>query len=170
MVAAPVQPIDIADRSKHATRYTGEEREAAYQAWKVASGRSLRKAAGLTGVAPGTLSNWSRDDGWQARARREDGEDAAALGRAMRGLGVGAALRSIARIERLAENAGGRVPERVQLEANVWLAAVAGVSPARPLPPPEPEPEPYDPAAAPLDPDEVRRRQRELAGIYDGGG
>ena len=168
MLAAPVQPIDSAERAKHGVRYTPEEKEGAYQAWRVAAGRSLRRAADLTGIALGTLSNWSRDDRWGVRAAREDAEDAAALNRAIRGLGVAAAVRAVGRIERLAENAGGRVPERVQLEANVWLAAVAGVSPAKPLPLPiEPEADPYAGGEArPIDPDAIRKRQRQLAEGY----
>jgi len=167
VVAAPVQPINFVDRSKHAVRYTPEEKEAAYLTWRVTSGRSLRRAAELTGIAPGTLSNWSRDDAWQARAAREDEQDAGALNRAMRGLGIGCALRAIERIEKMAENAGGRVSDRVQLEANVWLAGCAGVSPNKPLPLPV-EPEPSYGHGAPMTADEIRRRQRELAGVYDG--
>ena len=164
MVTSPVQLFDSTDRSRHGTRYTGEDREDAYQSWKAGSGRSLRRTSEMTGIAVGTLSTWSREEGWQGRARREDAEDREALARAMRGLGVGAALRAIQRIEKLADNEGGDVPHRVRFEANEWLAGIAGVSPNKPLPI-EPEPAAEAEEIEVLTPDEIRRRQRALAGL-----
>jgi hypothetical protein len=85
------EPVQL--HNPHGRRYAPQDREATYQRWKVASGRSLRKTARLTGVSLCTLSNWSQEDQWPARAKREDEEDAQSLRSALRGLSEHTAIK-----------------------------------------------------------------------------
>ena len=168
MVAEPVQLRNSA--AKHGARYTAADREAAFAVYRLGARRSLRRTAEATGVSAGTIANWAREDGWPARARAEEAAEAGSVREALRLIVAGELLPSIERAVEVRDNAGGNVPPRDQLAAAAWLAGLAGVSAQKPVGLPEPAPEPYDPAAPRLDPDEVRRRQRELAGIYGGGG
>ena len=128
--------------NSHGRRYSAAEKEAAYQAWRIAAGRSLRRTAELTGIAHGTLGNWSKDDGWQERARREDREEAESVREALHGIITGHAIRSIETAAKLRDDESGKTPPKVRLDAAVWLAGLAGVVPVQksqvlePAPPP----------------------------------
>ena len=126
MAAEPVRLFD-----SHGNRYTPADREAAYVSWKVASGRSLRKTADLTGISVSTLAGWSKDDGWQERARREDAEDAESLRSALRGLHDSEALKSLRTAAALRDDESGKTPPKVRLDASIWLAGIAGIAPVK---------------------------------------
>ena len=152
----------------HANRYTAADREAAYQAWRFASGRSLRKTAELTGIAHGTLGNWSKEGGWQGRARGEDAAEAESLRGALAALAATEAAKSIRVAASLRDDETGKTPPKVRLDAAVWLAGVAGVVPAkqgldlagalRPAPAPFAEEEDGDRARTPAELEEELRR------------
>lgn len=126
MAAEPVQL-----HNPHGNRYSALDREAAYQSWKIVSGRSLRKTADLTGVSVGTLANWSKEDAWQARARGEDEEDAKSLRVALAGVVSSEAVKSIQTAATLRDDASGSTPPKVRLDASIWLAGLAGVAPVK---------------------------------------
>lgn len=126
MAAEPVQLFN-----SHGTRYTAVEREAAYQSWRLASGRSLRKTAEATGISLSTLAGWSGEDGWRARVEREDAEDAESLRSCIGGVVVSEAIASIQMAAKLRDDETGAVPPKVKLDAAIWLAGIAGVSPAK---------------------------------------
>ena len=126
MAAEPVQL-----HNPRATRYTALDHEAAYQSWKLAAGRSLRKCGELTGISVGTLGNWSKDDGWQARAQREDHEDGESLRRTIAGVVTSEAVKSIATAAKLRDDESGKTPPKVRLDASIWLAGLAGVAPVK---------------------------------------
>ena len=128
MVAEPVQL-----HNPHGTRYTLEQREAAYQTWKIGSGRSLRRTAGLTGISQGTLGSWSREDGWQRRAREEDAEVAATLATTLRNVLGEEVVKSIEAARAVRDDDTGKVPPRDRLAAAQWLAGIAGISPQKPI-------------------------------------
>ena len=115
----------------HGRRYAPAEKECAYQTWRFAAGRSRRKTAELTGISAGTIDNWHRDDGWAARARREDNDDAKLLHEALRGIKCAEALKSIETAAKLRDDESGTTPPKVRLDAAVWLAGIAGVSPVK---------------------------------------
>ena len=149
----------------HGRRYTAAAKEAAYQAWRIAAGRPLRRTAALTGIAHGTLGNWSKDDGWQERARREDREEAESVREALHGIITGHAIRSIETAAKLRDDESGKTPPKVRLDAAVWLAGLAGVVPIQKsqvvAPPPAPGPR------RTLD-DYRRMSAEELAALRDG--
>jgi hypothetical protein len=126
MAAEPVQLF-----SSPGNRYTAVEHEAAYQSWKITSGRSLRKTAEATGISLGTLATWSKDDGWQRRAQGEDDEDAKLLRGALAGVVTTEAVKSIATAAKLRDDETGKTPPKVRLDASIWLAGLAGVAPVK---------------------------------------
>jgi len=158
VVAAPVQLSNA-----HANRYTVVDREAAYQVWRLSGGRSLRQTAELTRVSLGTLGNWSKGDGWQDRARREDAEAAQSLRGALRAAMTEHALRSIATAAELRDDASGRTPPKVRLDASIWLAGIAGIAPVKATVDLSPAADLYDAGdpidETPLSLQELQRRQ-----------
>ncbi|MDQ3694358.1 MAG: hypothetical protein M3464_12115 [Chloroflexota bacterium] len=117
--------------NSHGNRYTAPDREAAYQAWRIAAGRSLRKTADLTKISHGTLGNWSKDDRWQERARQEDDEEAKSLRGALRAVVNSETLKSIQTAVDLRDDATGDTPSKVRLDAAIWLAGLSGVAPVK---------------------------------------
>ena len=105
--------------NSHGRRYSPDEKEGAYQTWRFAAGRSRRKTAELTGISPGTIDNWHRDDGWAARAKRDDDDDAKLLNQALRGLKYAEALKSIATAATLRDDESGKTPPKVRLDASI---------------------------------------------------
>ena len=117
--------------NSHGNRYAAVDHEAAYQSWKLAAGRSLRKCGELTGISVGTLATWSKDDGWQRRAQGEDDEDAKLLRGALAGVVTSEAVKSIATAAKLRDDETGKTPPKVRLDASIWLAGLAGVAPVK---------------------------------------
>ena len=83
-------------------RYLAQDREAAFATYRAV--RSLREAAKRTGIAVSTLHEWSKADGWIARADREDAEDIASARSAIGGQAMPALHRGIARLVKIVED------------------------------------------------------------------
>jgi hypothetical protein len=126
MAAEPVQLFN-----SHGNRYAAVDHEAAYQSWKLAAGRSLRKTADATGISLSTLAGWSKEDGWPCRAQQEDHQDAESLRSCIAGVVTTEAVKSIATAAKLRDDETGKTPPKVRLDAAVWLAGLAGVAPVK---------------------------------------
>ena len=121
MAAELVRLID----SPNARRYSGLDREAAYQLWRSAAARSLRRVAETLDVSPSTVGSWSQAGGWTARAAAEDAEDAQGV-RASIAAAVAAQVgRSLETVVALRDDPA--VPARDRLAAAFALLAMAGV-------------------------------------------
>lgn len=111
------------------SEWTRDQREAAYQTYRSIQGkRSLRKTAELTGVPFGTLTDWSRQDGWTLRLRDDDDRDRAILRR-------NTEMRLVAEEDVLLDqllylSQEGTNQDKVKLEATKHALALLGVVPA----------------------------------------
>ena len=56
--------------------YTEADREAAFEAWRTAAGRSHARLARLTGLSRETVHTWATRYDWPRRARALDAEEA----------------------------------------------------------------------------------------------
>ncbi len=95
-------PTTNADTQKHGRRYAAQDRETAFVTYRAV--RSLRETAKRTGVTVSTLHEWSKADGWIARADREDAEDIASARSAIGGQAMPALHRGIARLVKIVED------------------------------------------------------------------
>jgi hypothetical protein len=130
-MVAELVPEIVQLSNSHGHRYTAAEREAAYQAWRLAAGRSLRKTAELTQISYGTLGNWSKDERWQERARQEDDEEVKSVRGTLRAVVNNEVLKSIQTAVELRDDASGETPSKVRLDSAIWLAGIGGVAPIK---------------------------------------
>jgi hypothetical protein len=145
-------------------RYTAQERDAAYQYWRLAAGRSCSKVEQQLGIDRNTVMAWRDADGWIARADAEDHEDIAAN---RQGLGALVATQLVKNIETVIEIRDDKEqPGKVRLDASAYLNGLMGVVPVTKI---EQsvirEPKQADiidvPSLVGLSPEELMRRETE---------
>src|SRR4051794_23713531 len=83
-------PIDTRGR-----RYTPEDRGQAYGHWLGTGRRSLAKTARDLGISENTVRAWQREDRWDQRAEREDGEAAAYARRSLANMATNEVAKSL---------------------------------------------------------------------------
>jgi len=108
-------------------RYTAEEKEAAYDLWRIAAGRSCTAVARRLGIERNTIMAWRDSEGWVARADQEDTE---AFGASKHGVAALVVTELVANIETAKEIRDDKTASnKDRLAAAQWLAGLAGVSP-----------------------------------------
>jgi transposase-like protein len=115
------------DTAKHGRRYTPAEKEAAYQYWRLAAGRSARKVSARLGIEERTILRWRNDEGWIARGNAEDQDEYASSTHAVTALIVSDLVPNIETARSIRDNESN--DPRVRLAALQWLSGLAGVSP-----------------------------------------
>lgn len=123
------------------SEWTREQREDAYQAYRSLAGkRSLRRTAELTSVPFGTLTEWSRLDGWVLRLQADDDRDRAIIRRH-------AEMRLVAEEDTLIDDLlylakEGGPKDKVKLEAIKHALGLLGHAAAKDYAPVQSEPHP----------------------------
>lgn len=115
------------ETAKFGRRYTTEEKEAAYQLWRIAAGRSVSEVARKLGIERNTVTTWRDQDGWIARADQDDTEAFASSKHGVAALVVTELVANIETAKEIRDNHANSPKDR--LAAAQWLAGLAGVSP-----------------------------------------
>ena len=115
------QPGDARGR-----RYTDQDKEGAYAIWRLAGGRSCRRAAQLLGIAENTLTSWRDAGGWIARANLDDHDDVASIRHGIAAVITHEMPANIEVAKEIRDNRGN--DPKVRLAAAQWLAGIGGVA------------------------------------------
>lgn len=108
-------------------RYSDRDKDAAYELWRTAGGRSIRRVAVMLGIAERTIRNWHDDHAWSARADTDDADDLPAIVHGARAIIAAELIPSILTVKAIRD--GDRVDPKIRLAAAQWLAGLAGYSP-----------------------------------------
>lgn len=108
-------------------RYTDADKEAAYQYWRTAGGRSFRRTASKLKIADNTIRSWAQSQDWAVRANSEDNEDVYAVRAGTAALVTQELVKSIETVVEVRDDPAAKHKDR--LMAAFWLAGLAGVSP-----------------------------------------
>lgn len=122
-----VAVLPSSSTAKYGRRYTPEEREAAYQLWRIAAGRSCSEVQRKLGIERNTIMAWRDQDGWVARADQDDTEAYGASKHGVAALVVTELVANIETAKEIRDNQANSPKDR--LAAAQWLAGLAGVSP-----------------------------------------
>jgi hypothetical protein len=125
--AMVVQLVDFPDNPT-GRRYAEADRERAYQLWRSTAGRSYRRVGESLDIAVSTLSAWAQRERWMERAKREDAAERESVRLHVEALFDAEVIDSIEKIRKLRDTATN---EKVQLEAAMFLLAMAGHAPAK---------------------------------------
>ena len=134
-------PVALDGRDPHGRRYTPEERETAYLAWRGLYGRSRRRTAKELKIAAPTVASWAKADDWEARADREDAEDALGARSSLQARLLPGADAMLSVLEEIAGDT--TAPAMARVRAAVDYCHLAGLGPGRggggilPIPPTE---------------------------------
>jgi hypothetical protein len=115
------------DTSVFGRRYTTAEREAWYQYWRLAAGRSCRKVALRFTVDERTIRSERDESNWITRGNTEDQDEYASSTHAVTALIVSDLVPNIETARAIRDNQEN--DPRVRLAALQWLSGLAGVSP-----------------------------------------
>lgn len=108
-------------------RYSEADRESAYVAWRLNSGRSIRKAAEITGISTSTIATWHQDHNWRERADREEDDEAKSIRKSIRNL-VTADLELAYKVAREIMLNKENSP-RDRMDAVKWIGGLGGMAP-----------------------------------------
>lgn len=122
IVQLPNQAID-----PRGQRYTDIDKEAAYQLWRTAGGRSCRRVGEALGIHVNTLYDWRDKHAWIARADSEDSEDVVAIRHGVAALVTQQLVKNVQTAVEIRDNPENAPRDR--MAAVQWLSGIAGVSP-----------------------------------------
>ena len=168
--ALPVRLLGSPERP-NGRRYSQDEKDAAFELWRTTGGRSLRAVAEATSIAASTLGTWHQRDDWPGRAKRADQDARKSVRLSIGSVVTREILKSIQTAITLRDDALGKTPAKVRLEAAQWIAGVGGVAPVKVVEnltrPADDEPATLTrEAASALSQEERTRRKREYEEAY----
>lgn len=112
------------------SEWTPADRERAYQEWRSIRGkRSLRRTAEATGIPFGTITDWSRSEGWMLRCQAEDDRARAVMRRHAEARLDGEMDVLVDRLLDLSES--GTPDDKVKLEATKHALNILGFTPVQ---------------------------------------